>query len=591
MFKSFQMTAICGAMLIFAGVCVAQPVSLTYILSNGNQTSVNAGDTLTFPATLVGVTNSATFVITNQGATTVQLSSVVISGSTSFSIRNLTQLPTSIASQQNVTFNIVFQPTSTSNVQGSLTLNIGGSAIAISLAGQGTGAVLTYAVTAAGSTTSITPGQTLKIADTQVSQTTKVSVTVTNTGNGPGQIGNITVTGAGFQVGDLPPLPFSIAPQGVMTFTLQFTPTDSGSSSGQLRIDNALFPVSSVGLGPKFALSVQIAGTPSSVPDNSTIDFPNAVVGTQTAAVFTISNVGNQPLTISNIAATGNDFTAGALPQLPLVLQPNQSSTFSVTFEPDSLAILTGSLLVSGHLYTLRGSGSAPPAPSTLQFGNVPSQVSPLQQPSISLQLAQPYPYDIAGQLSLSFASNSFVDDPSIQFASGGRAVSFTIPANSTNALFGTNTNMPFQSGTVTGTITFSAVLMVRNVNITPVAPTTTVLVTAGPPQIQRIGLGNQTATSFELLITGYAPTRQVTQIQFQFTPAPGATLQSQTLTVDTTSPFNTWYQSTGSQQFGSQFTASVTILVSGKITDVQSATATAVNSQGTSSPASVNLR
>jgi hypothetical protein len=131
----------------------------------------------------------------------------------------------------------------------------------------------------------------------------------------------------------------------------------------------------------------------------------------------------------------------------------------------------------------------------------------------------------------------------------------------------------------------------VRNVNITPVAPTTTALVTAGPPQILRIGLGNQTASSFVLLITGYASTRQVSQIRFQFTPAAGATLQSQTLTVDTTSPFNTWYQSTGSQQFGSQFTASITILVSGKISDVQSATATAINSQGTSSPASVNLR
>ena len=260
----------------------------------------------------------------------------------------------------------------------------------------------------------------------------------------------------------------------------------------------------------------------------------------------------------------------GALPQLPFVLQPNQTSTFSVSFAPDSLAILTGALLVSGHVYTLRGSGSAPPAPSTLQFSGVPSQVSPLQQPSISLQLAQPYPYNITGQLSLSFASTSFVDDPSIQFASGGRTVSFSIPANSTNALFGTNTKIPFQSGTVAGTVTFSAVLMVQNVNITPVAPTTTVVVPPGPPQIQRIDLGNQTTTSFQVLITGYASTRQVSQLQFQFAPAPGATLQSQTLSVDTTSPFNTWYQSTGSQQYGSQFTVSVTILVSGKITDVQ---------------------
>lgn len=452
---------------------------------------------------------------------------------------------------------------------------------------QGTGEVLSLAVTGAGNLT----GQLITIADTQVGQTSQVTVNVLNAGSSTAPVPTVSVTGVGFQIANLLPFPGLISPQAELTFTLQFTPVNSGLASGLLKIDNALFQISSNGLGAQYSLNVQIAGAPSiGEADNSFIDFPSTVVGTQASAIFTISNLGNEPLTISNIAASGNDFTVGALPQLPFVLQPNQTSTFSVSFAPDSLAILTGALLVSGHVYTLRGSGSAPPAPSTLQFSGVPSQVSPLQQPSISLQLAQPYPYNITGQLSLSFASTSFVDDPSIQFASGGRTVSFSIPANSTNALFGTNTKIPFQSGTVAGTVTFSAVLMVQNVNITPVAPTTTVVVPPGPPQIQRIDLGNQTTTSFQVLITGYASTRQVSQLQFQFAPAPGATLQSQTLSVDTTSPFNTWYQSTGSQQYGSQFTVSVTILVSGKITDVQSATITAANSQGTSSPVSVNL-
>ena len=83
------------------------------------------------------------------------------------------------------------------------------------------------------------------------------------------------------------PFPGLISPQAELTFTLQFTPVNSGLASGLLKIDNALFQISSNGLGAQYSLNVQIAGAPSiGEADNSFIDFPSTVVGTQASAIL-----------------------------------------------------------------------------------------------------------------------------------------------------------------------------------------------------------------------------------------------------------------------------------------------------------------
>ena len=42
---------------------------------------------------------------------------------------------------------------------------------------------------------------------------------------------------------------------------------------------------------------------------------------------------------------------------------------------------------------------------------------------AIGVTLASPYPLPITGTLTLAFASSAFVDDPAIQFATGGRTL------------------------------------------------------------------------------------------------------------------------------------------------------------------------
>jgi len=148
------------------------------------------------------------------------------------------------------------------------------------------------------------------------------------------------------------------------------------------------------------------------------------------------------------------------------------------------------------------------------------------------------------------------------------------------------------QTGTVAGTITITPTFNVAAVDVTPSpAPTAKMVVTAGPPQLTNVQVGTRTATSFELLITGLSTPRQVSQISLTFTPAQGATLQTANLFVNTDASFSTWFQSQTGISFGSQFTASVIVNVTGDVNAVQSVAVTASNAKGDSSSMSVNLR
>ena len=80
----------------------------------------------------------------------------------------------------------------------------------------------------------------------------------------------------------------------------------------------------------------------------------------------------------------------------------------------------------------------------------------------MGLQLASPYAQDLTGTLTLTFTPDSFADDPTIQFASGGRTVNFKIPANTTSAVFGQASQVQFSSGTVAGVITLTPILCDR---------------------------------------------------------------------------------------------------------------------------------
>ena len=570
-----------------------QPNFLTsYILQpTGNQVAIANGGTLTFPSTNVGSTATATFIISNTGTGPGAINSVTVSGG-AFSVSGLTLLPTTVQPTSNIQFTITFQPTARGGASGSLSIAYAGvSPVNIQLSGQATGASLTYTLALGSQSSTLTPGGTVTLPSTNVGSTVSATFTVVNGGDAAANIGAVTVTGAGYAVTNVPPTPATVAPGSSFTFTLVFSPQASGTAPGTLAIGTASFPLSAVALGASLTYTSLIGSTTNSLANGGTLVFPNTNLGSTATAAVVVANNGNTAGSIGGISVTGTGFAVSNLPSLPATLSPGASVQFNITFTPSSSATATGTLQIDSFSASLRGVGNQPPPISGVVFGTLPSTVSPLQQPAISLALSQPYALPISGTLTLSFASASFANDPNIQFANGGQSVNFTIPANTLNAIFGSSQQVQFQSGSVAGVITFTASLLVASANITPnPAPTAQVAIAAAPPIISNVRLGATTANSFELLITGLATTRDVAALNLQFTPASGAQLQTTSLNINTEANFSTWFQSQTGVSYGSQFTASVIINVNGNANAIQSVAITASNSQGQSSPMSLSL-
>jgi hypothetical protein len=219
---------------------------------------------------------------------------------------------------------------------------------------------------------------------------------------------------------------------------------------------------------------------------------------------------------------------------------------------------------------------------------DLPANLQPQQQPPVTVNIGQPFPSKITGTLTLTFTPNAAnnADDPYIEFLTGGRSVSFTIPAGETQAQFDVP-QMAVQTGTTAGTITLTTALQTDTgpvncnceLNRTIVIPRTAPVITS--VRLQRSGNG------FTVTITGFSTSREVTQGTFRFG---GTNLQGNEATVPLTASFNAWFQGTASQQFGGQFTLSFPFTIQGDPNNVTSVTVTLTNSAGTSQPATANF-
>jgi hypothetical protein len=111
-------------------------------------------------------------------------------------------------------------------------------------------------------------------------------------------------------------------------------------------------------------------------------------------------------------------------------------------------------------------------------------------------------------------------------------------------------------------------------------------------------GLSARTANTLTLLLTGYAPTRSITQVDLRFTPVSGESVSTTQLTLNVEASFNAWYQSQASQAFGSQFSVTIPLTLAGDVVNastltetVQSIAVTIGNRVGTSQSITVPVK
>jgi hypothetical protein len=224
--------------------------------------------------------------------------------------------------------------------------------------------------------------------------------------------------------------------------------------------------------------------------------------------------------------------------------------------------------------------------------------VEPLQQPAFGLTIATPYPAALNGTLTLTVDSEAPAD-PAVQFVTGGRTVSFTIPANTTQAVFlGNAREIRLQTGTVAGTISLTpSFALPGGFDITPENLLShRITVAAGPPKLISVSAVNRTASGFVLAIAGFTTTRSLTALEITITPAPGFNIPTTRFTLNIEDPARLWFGSSQSQAFGGQFLISIPFSLRSErqnvplIDAIRSISATVTSERGASAPLGSDL-
>lgn len=581
---------------------VAPEFAFSYTPPGGNATLVEPGGTVTFPATAVDTTASASFVVTNRGSGPGVIGAVAVAGAV-FQLVGAPLPNTVIESLKDARFSVAFTPKQLEASQGALSVTVGGRQVSFNLAGSGSGPVFAYETVREGLATAITPAQVITVPDAAIGDKSTLAVRVRNGGNADGAIAAISILGTGFQLSDLPFLPLTLPVGGAVQFTIAFTPTQPGWASGRLKIGADTFDVRGAGLGATLTYAYSVGDVTTAIQSGGSVILAPVQVGRTATARFYVINNGTAPGAVNSISVTGTTtaFTLADLPSLPLSVSAGATAFFTIQFTPTVVGGTTATLRVDTLSFTLSGTAAAPDPLPSYRFEAPSGSQEPMQQPQIALTLAAPYPLPLIGTLTLAFNSEVFSNDPAVQFAIGGRTVSFTIPANTTKAVFPQNlTTIRVQTGTVAGTISITPTFATdKGIDLTPANPTAlNLVVPQSAPRLLGVEVSAKTTSTFTLLLRGYATSRSVTQMDFQFTPTTGENVATTRLTLNVEANFLSWYQQSQSQLYGSLFTATIPFTVQGDVKNVtsvadtiQSVLVTLSSRQGSSAAQSVSLR
>ena len=263
---------------------------------------------------------------------------------------------------------------------------------------------------------------------------------------------------------------------------------------------------------------------------------------------------------------------------------PSQTGAFSFTVQ-----VKDSSGSVATQTFTI---SVIPPSLPEVIVAGAPQTSSAGQQLNINVTLATPYPLDISGEITMTFQPDAVVPitDPAMVFVNGLTTAGFTIPANSTTAVFSvpsSPTQLGLQTGTVSGTITLSFTLTAGGAQLPATGLQRTIIIPRSVPVIKSVHMV-RTSAGLEIHVIAYSPQRDLTEADLTFSAAPGATLQTTSFTEALSSVASTWYKSANATQFGSQLMLVLPFTASqGSVDAVGSVSVVLKNAQGNSSAVS----
>jgi hypothetical protein len=334
------------------------------------QLTVSAA-TLSFGSVTVNAAATQSLTLTSTGTAPVMVSSAAITGA-GFTIVG-GSFPVTLNPTQAVTLQVQFQPTVVGTASGQITINSDsstGSTAQVTLGGTSTAAPSPQLTVSTG---------TLSFGSVTVNTASTQSLTLTSTGTAPVTVSSAAITGTGFTIvsGNLA---VTLNPTQTLTLQVQFLPTAAGSASGQITITSN----SSTGS----TTPVTLGGTGTAAPNPqltisaTSLSFGSVTVNTAATQSLTLTSSGTAPVTVNSVAISGAGFTIVAS-SFPVTLNPTQSVTLQVQFDPAATGTASGQVTISSNSstgstasVTLSGTGTAANpqltvSATTLSFGSV----------------------------------------------------------------------------------------------------------------------------------------------------------------------------------------------------------------------------
>lgn len=435
------------------------------------------------------------------------------------------------------------------------------------------------------------------------------TVTITGSSFDPGGT-TIAVSGAGVAVSDI-----DVAPSGgQMTAVFDVAP-DAALGTRTITVTNAIGTSAPVNFNifdpfPDLRItSAHAANLAAGFNETYTISVANDGRAASSSMVTVTDTL---PASLSFVSAAGAGWACSAAGltvtcqrSSPLAPGASTAITLTVLVNPNASGTITHTAAVNS-LEDLNPANNTVTDPANVVTAPLPAMsLSPStiltagQQSSVNLTISAPFPREFGGTLTMSFTSNAAipVDDPAIQFATGGRQVSYTFPANSTVARFtGVTSSGPigFQAGTVAGAFAFSGTMTAgvtqRNLN------TVNATLPQQPPRIQSMQVSGN-SEDFTAAITLLATHREVNQMTLLFgtTPSvklncgslPGCTTSGTSITFNVKPIFDAWFAA--DKTFGSLTTMRLPFTIRGASVR-GTITVTLLNSRGPSPPAVITI-
>lgn len=309
---------------------------------------------LAFGNVSVGTSASQTVTLTSAGVEPVTISQATLTGA-GFADSGV-NLPVVLNPNQLIILTVTFDPAAAGSSSGQLQIvsnAASGSIVNVALSGTGTESSSASPSPSPQPPPALAPTA-LSCASSSVAGPATVSCGVTLSAAAPA--GGFAVALASNSGAVIPPGSVTV-PAG--STTAAFSAAVSAVNAAQ----TAVLTATANGIAQSFSLQLNPGGALLNVNATS-VAFGNVSLNTTATQSVVLASVGSLPVTVNGITLTGIGFSL-ANPGLPLTLNPGQTTTLNIGFDPTLLGLLPGLITISSNatngatiLISLSGTGA-----------------------------------------------------------------------------------------------------------------------------------------------------------------------------------------------------------------------------------------